>query len=206
MLGVVVPQCLPDGPWRWPSTVRGESLSPLETSSAPENKGSRHSRPCSTSSVLMLRTNEDLPGPHSLIWEDMEMKDYLNPLKLSQICFFNPVNRSRSVSGASTGLSSSPLSSPRVRLDPQVNGDRSEKSEKIEQKTQFHEAFLPPEVSKTPFLCLRFGFVVYPKGLITYHKFFEYSQCASLCLNWGCSLSMVIRNSASVSNTECRRG
>ncbi|KAM7340401.1 hypothetical protein ACRRTK_001016 [Alexandromys fortis] len=59
------------------------------------------------------RTNEDLPGPHSLIWEDMEMKDYLNPLKLSQICFFNPVNRSRSVSGASTGLSSSPLSSPR---------------------------------------------------------------------------------------------
>lgn len=52
------------------------------------------------------------------------MKDYLNPLKLSQICFFNPVNRSRSVSGASTGLSSSPLSSPRVRLDPQVNGDR----------------------------------------------------------------------------------
>lgn len=105
MPGVVAPQCLPDGPWKWPSTVRGEREA--VPSGRIFTEGAERSRPGSTSRAW------------SLICEDMEMEKHLNLLKLSQIIFFNPVNRSRSVSGASTGLSSSPLSSPRVRLDPQ---------------------------------------------------------------------------------------
>lgn len=62
-----------------------------------------------------------------------------------------------------------------------------------------------PQKCQRPHFCLlRFGFVVYPRVLITYHKFFEHIHCASLCLSWCCSFSMVIGNSASVSNTECR--
>ncbi|EDL75848.1 similar to Probable serine/threonine-protein kinase KIAA1811 (predicted), isoform CRA_a [Rattus norvegicus] len=52
--------------------------------------------------------------------------------------------RSRSVSGASTGLSSSPLSSPRVRLDPQ-------RIKRNQQKIQFHETFLPKKCQRHHF-------------------------------------------------------
>lgn len=48
-------------------------------------------------------------------------RGHLSLLKPSHLIFFFlicPENRSRSVSGASTGLSSSPLSSPRVRPRP----------------------------------------------------------------------------------------
>lgn len=84
------------------------------------------------------------------------MEKHLNILKLSDNVF-NPVNRSRSVSGASTGLSSSPLSSPRVRLDPQ-------RIKRNQQKIQFHEAFLPEKCQRHHFCLLKIGFVVCLEG------------------------------------------
>lgn len=117
MLGAVAPRCPPDGPWRWPSTVRGGS-------------------PCFSSGSRVLAPippQWSLSRPQVLISKargrerTSEPRETHTPVCLF-VCLISPGNRSRSVSGASTGLSSSPLSSPRVRPAPQLRRSKGVKT------------------------------------------------------------------------------
>ena len=77
-------------------------------------------------------------GLMSSSWRSVEGKRHLGLLKASHLISF----RSRSVSGASTGLSSSPLSSPRVRPGPRwIKGGKGVKT--LWSKAEAAEIIIP---------------------------------------------------------------
>ena len=79
-----------------------------------------------------------LSGPHLLILQECGREKALSLPKPSHLIFF----RSRSVSGASTGLSSSPLSSPRVRPGPRwIKGGKGVKT--LWSKAEAAEIIIP---------------------------------------------------------------
>lgn len=104
------------------------------------------SNPMATSEVLRdWDKTPSLSGPHFLILKECEGRRHLSLLKPSHLIFFPLIcsgNRSRSVSGASTGLSSSPLSSPRVRPGPRwIKGGKGMKT--LWSKAEAAEIIIP---------------------------------------------------------------